>query len=114
VQAPLQQPSREQVVAWFAQGSGGGVVGRGAAVVVVVGDWRRGGRDRLPVVRAVESAGMAPPAAPAAPRPSRPLSTDLREAPLAMRRTTWSNDFSSTAVLLFSTISQLVSRRIIF
>jgi hypothetical protein len=48
VQAPLQQPSREQVVTNSAQGSGGGVVGTGARVVEDVGCCRMSGSGRLP------------------------------------------------------------------
>jgi hypothetical protein len=83
-----------------AQGSGGGVVGTGAWVVVVVGSWRRGGRGRLPVVRAPVAGAMAPPATVAPPKLRRPLSTDLRDDPAASAFVNRSNRWPSTSLPL--------------
>jgi hypothetical protein len=100
VQLPLQQPSRAQVVVKPAQGSGAGVVGMGACVVVVVGVSRIGGRGRLPWVRAAAASATTVLAAAVPPRPSSPLRIERREAPWPTSLASRSNPRSSIAVPL--------------
>jgi hypothetical protein len=96
VHAPLQQPSRGQVVRKPAHGSG--VVGAGGDVVGV-GVVDSGMSGRSPVSRARAMSGSAlgrPPAMAAPPSPRSPLKMTRRDAPLPISLARLSNFLSST------------------